>query len=337
MRLAVDVLGGDHAPREILLGVSKALAEGRCAADQLVLVGPAPVIEDHFRETGTPVPEIAHTEQVIEGHESPIEGLRKKPDASVSVCVGLVREGRAKGMLAFGNTGATVASATIGLKLLPGIRRPGIAVMFNGAAGRFVALDMGANPSPKPLHLFHYALMGDAYARDILSIESPRIGLLNIGGEEGKGTPTTKETYKLLSDSEFNFIGNLEGHELFDGSADVMVTDGVVGNMVLKVVEGFSAFLIREFKRSAAEAPEALKAAFRRVAGAADFSEVGGATLLGVNGVVVIGHGRSRADAVPAALRTAFREMELGVVADMKESLARNAGPLEVPPGGGEA
>jgi len=324
MKIAVDVLGGDFAPDEILLGVAIALKGGEFQAEELLLVGPEAKIRAAFAAQGvTEVPQILHTEQVIEGHEKPIEGLRAKPQASVAVCVGAVKQGLAGGLVAFGNTGATVAAATMGLGLLSGVRRPGIGVSLTGESGRFVLLDVGANPSPKPLHLFQYALMGTAYARDLFGVKQPRIGLLNIGGEATKGTPLFKDTHKALTaaaDGSMAFVGNVEGNQLFSGCADVFVSDGFVGNMVLKVVEGFAEYLVHA--ANATGAGEGFKATLRKKLGAADFSEVGAATLLGVNGVVLIGHGRSRASAVLPALRTARAEIRANVNHHIVESVA---------------
>ena len=318
MRVAVDVLGGDHAPGEILKGIAQALLVGDFQADELLLAGPEALIASRLREAGvTDLPAVLDTDQVIEGHEKPIEGLRAKPRASVSLCVGAVRDGAADGLIAFGNTGATVAAATMGLGMLQGIRRPGIAVTLHGAHGPFVLLDVGANPTPKPNHMFQYALMGSAYAHDLLAIETPRIGLLNIGGEATKGNNVLKEAHAALAAGDMNFVGNVEGNHLFSGEADVYVADGFVGNMVLKVVEGFAEFLIRAARESGDEVREAL----RGMVGAAEFSEIGGAALLGVNGVVLIGHGRSKADAVRPALRAVRKDVEKGVNRHIVENL----------------
>lgn len=328
MRVAVDVLGGDHAPGEILKGVAQALTGGDFQADELVLAGPEELIRKRLQELGAAeVPPILHTEQVIEGHEKPVEGLRAKPEASILKCVGAVREGMADGLIAFGNTGAAVAAATMGLGMLPGIRRPGIAVVMRGAHGSFVLLDAGANPTPKANHLFQYALMGSAYARDLLGIERPRIGLLNIGGEATKGNPVLKDAHEALAASALNFVGNVEGNHLFFGDADVFVADGFVGNMVLKVVEGFAEFLVRE----ARESGEGVRESLRRMVGAAEFSEVGGATLLGVDGVVLIGHGRSKADAVLPALKAVRKDVEKGVNRHIVEAMEKHGDEAPAP------
>lgn len=332
MRVAVDLLGGDHAPREIILGVAEALRSGAFRADELLLVGPAASAEALLREEGvTEMPEMLHTESVIAGHEKPVEGLRAKPDASIALCVGAVRSGQAAGLVAFGNTGATVAASTMGLGLLPGIRRPGIAVSMLGRGGRFLLLDAGANPSPKPLHLVQYAVMGRAYARHVLGHEEPRVGLLNIGGEASKGNEVMKQAHVQLEERDLPFVGNVEGNQLFSGAADVYVADGFVGNMVLKVVEGFAEYLVGVAAESGGEG--SLRSFLRGLLGASDFSEVGGALLLGLNGAVVIGHGRSRANAVLPALRAARTEVEAEVNRHIVEDLAAaNPGTDEVAP-----
>lgn len=322
MRVAVDVLGGDHAPGEILKGVAQALTSGAFQADELLLAGPEAIITEQLRAAGVDeVPQIIHTEEVIEGHEKPIEGLRSKPEASILKCVGAVRAGHADGLIAFGNTGAAVAASTMGLGMLQGIRRPGIAITMRGTHGSFVLLDAGANPTPKANHLFQYALMGSAYAKDLLGIKEPRIGLLNIGGEAGKGNQVIKDAHGALTASAMNFVGNVEGNHLFFGEADVFVADGFVGNMVLKVVEGFAEFLIGEVRESGEELRESL----RRLVGASEFSEVGGATLLGVDGVVLIGHGRSKASAVLPALQAVRKDVEKGVNRHIIEAMERHA------------
>ena len=322
MRVAVDTLGGDHAPEEILKGVAGALLDGHFSADELLLAGPEDLLRGRLAELGVAEPPpILHTTEVIEGHEKPVEGLRSKPKASISLCVGAVREGKADGLIAFGNIGAAVAASSMGLGMLPGVRRPGTAVTMTGAHGPFVLLDAGANPTPKPQHLFHYSLMGAAYAHDLLGIDKPRIGLLNIGGEASKGNSVLKEAHQVLEASSLEFVGNVEGNHLFFGEADVFVADGFVGNMVLKVVEGFAEFLVR----ASAERGDELRDALRGLVGAAEFSEVGGATLLGVNGVVLIGHGRSKADAVLPALNAVRKDVEKGVNAHIIESLHAHA------------
>ncbi|KAA3608018.1 MAG: phosphate acyltransferase PlsX [Planctomycetota bacterium] len=326
MRIAVDVLGADHGPQEIVRGVAAALNTD-FAPDDLLLVGPEPPIRETLEAEGvSECPEILHTEEFVPSHQSPVEGLRRNRKASVGLCVKAVREGAADGLLSFGNTGAAVASATMGLGMLPGLRRPGIAVVLLGASGPFVMLDAGANPTPKPLHLYHYGHMGAAYSNAILGVEKPRVGLLNIGGEAGKGSLQEKEVYQMFANSSLNFRGNVEGTELFHGVADVMVTGGFVGNMILKVVEGFTEYLSRHLSgggSSGQSGEDDVRGGVRRLLGAADYAEVGGAILLGVNGIVLIGHGRSEARAVAPALRSARKDIQNGVNRNIMESLGR--------------
>lgn len=321
MRIAVDILGGDHAPREILRGVAAAI-RGGFPAGALLLVGPEGVIRATLAEEGIPEPPaILPAEEVVEAGEPPIEALRRKPGCTVARCVEAVRNGDAQGLLSFGNTGATVAAATMGLGMLPGLRRPAIAVVLNGRGGPFVLLDAGANPTPKARHLYEYAFMGQAYARDVLGIPEPRVALLNIGGEARKGGPVAKEAYRLLEGSGLRFVGNVEGQDLFHGAADVLVGDGFVGNMILKVVEGFVEFLSDGLGKEGVGSEE-LRRGVRRLLGAADYAEIGGAILLGVRGAVFIGHGRSDARAVPPALATVRDSLAKGVNKHITESLA---------------
>ncbi|MBC8371443.1 MAG: phosphate acyltransferase PlsX [Planctomycetes bacterium] len=325
MRIAVDMLGGDYAPDELVKGVSQALNDGHFVADELLLVGPKDRIESQLVQLGVDIaPEIIHTDTFIGGHEKPIEGMRSKPEASILQAVAACRDGRAGGIVAFGNTGAAVAASTIGLGLLPGVRRPGIAVTLIGANGKFVLLDAGANPSPKPEHLFHYGLMGAAFSRDMHGHSNPAIGLMNIGGEASKGSPLLQDVHQRFSQSpDLNFIGNVEGNELFSGAADVLVTDGFVGNMVLKVVEGFGERVIQVGREEGFDAQ--MKGVVRKLLGVSDFSEAGGANLLGVNGVVLIGHGRSKASSVLPALEVVRADIRAGVNQHIVESLQAHA------------
>ena len=323
MRIAVDVLGGDHAPDEILAGIALALEQGFPAGD-LLLVGPESLIQEKLGETSD-CPAIVHTDVKVEGDESPTEALRSKPTSSIRLCADAVAQGDANGLVSFGNTGATVASAIIVLGLLQGIRKPGIAVSLHGVNGRFVMVDAGANPTPKPEHLFLYGLMGCAYAQDILDATNPTVGLLNIGGESSKGNPVLKETHALLEASGLPFVGNVEGNQIFEGSVDVIVADGFSGNTVIKVLEGFGEFLMAGFARLGEDASETAKDTFRKLLGVADYTEVGGAILLGVKGTVVVGHGRSEARAVPPALFAARDEVEKKVDKHIIEWIARHS------------
>lgn len=317
-RIALDVMGGDDAPRALLRGAIRACSQEVASplpADRVLLVGDEDRIAEELEEAGEdPGFTVIHAPQVVEMHEAPANAMRHKPDSSIARAVNAVREGEAGAVVSMGNTGALVASATRGLGTLPGIKRPGIAVTLCFRDRHLTLLDMGANIAPKPEHLLQYAQMGTTYTREILGCEEPRIALLNIGEEDSKGTGLLKGAYGLLSESAMNFVGNIEGDKLFSGEADVVVVDGFTGNVVLKLLEGFSNFMLRlvlgELKSHGATwAPEALNNVRKNI----DYAEYGGALLLGVAGAVVVGHGRSGEVAVANALSLASNYLDAGV------------------------
>ncbi|MDP6539309.1 MAG: phosphate acyltransferase PlsX [Planctomycetota bacterium] len=334
-QIALDVMGGDSAPHSTLVGALQACeGEGarRLPPERLLLVGDEPRIREELERIGAtregPVPDLAvrHASQAVAMDESPSSALRSKPDSSIAVCVGAVKSGEAAAMVSMGNTGAVVGSATLGLRTLTGVRRPGIAVTLGFTGRRVTLLDMGANIDPKPEHLLQYGLMGAVFARECLDVLAPRIGLLNIGEEASKGTSLLKSAHGLLEASRLDFVGNVEGGDLFGGIADVVVTDGFTGNVVLKLLESTSALMIDlvlgELRANGVDPdPAALQSLERKV----DYSEVGGALLLGVAGVVVIGHGRSDANAVANALCLAGRALDAGVNTSIEEGVERAA------------
>lgn len=317
-RIALDVMGGDAAPKSTLGGALLAVSpdqEKRLEPGQILLVGDQERIEAGLKELGgNPGFEIRHASQIVDMHDSPAAAMRKKPDSSIAVAVRCVKEGSAGAVVSMGNTGALVASATRGLGTLAGVRRPGIAVTFALGGKPLTVLDMGANIAPKPEHLAQYALMGSIYAQECLGCESPRVGLLNIGEEETKGTELLKLAHPLLAATPVHFVGNIEGNEMFQGIADVIVTDGFTGNVVLKLLEGFAGFMmglvLHELKAHSADYGGALLSNVQRNI---DYAEYGGALLLGVAGAVVVGHGRSDARAVNNAISLAARDLEAGV------------------------
>lgn len=335
-RIAVDVMGGDDAPRAVLQGLLQACQSGgETALDptRLLLVGDQERVEAELAQLaseGHAVPDFAiqHASQVIDMHDSPAAALRSKPDSSIAVCVGSVKAGAAGAVVSMGNTGACVGAATLGLGTLEGVRRPGIAVGIDLTGSPMVLLDMGANVAPKPEHLVQYGLMGRVFAESCLGVQAARVGLLNIGEESSKGTDLTKSAFEGMSASEPRFVGNVEPSELFDHRADVVVTDGFTGNVVLKLMEGFAGFLFGLFTQElASQGASWAKESMGRLAGKIDYSEYGGALLLGVRGVVVIGHGRSDANAVSNALGVAARALDQGlnerIVAGLSEAAAR--------------
>lgn len=320
-RIALDVMGGDSAPACNLDGALLA-AEHGLPPERLLLVGNEDTIRSGLEERGgNPGFDILEAAEVIGMDEKPGVALRAKPKSSIAVATGAVKMGAAGAHVSMGNTGAVVGAATVGLKTLPGVRRPGIAVTLELTGEPVTILDMGANVVPKPEHLLQYGHMGAVLTRDVLRRDedkegkgAPRVGLLNIGEEPSKGTDLLREAHGLLTESPLNFIGNVEGGDIFKGVADVVVTDGFTGNVVLKLLEDFSGFMLQlvmgELKTHGAQwGPEALGNVRKRI----DYSEYGGALLLGVNGIVVIGHGRSDATAVSNAINLARRALDADV------------------------
>ncbi len=329
-RIALDVMGGDRAPDAILGGALAACSKTgkqRISPERILLVGDEKTTRERLAALGgDPGFAIRHASQVVGMGESPATALRGKPDSSISSMIAALKGGQAGAAVSMGNTGAVVAAATIGLGTLAGVKRPGIAVTIALTGHPLTILDMGANTAPKPEHLYQYGVMGSVYMRDCLGTVTPRVGLLNIGEEEGKGTDLYKEAYPLLKAANLNFVGNLEGNDLFLDKADVVVCDGFTGNVVLKLMEGFAAFMLRTAitelsKKGVQGATEALAPVRRSI----EYSEYGGALLLGVSGVVIIGHGRSDESAVANAIGLAARALDADVNADIVQGLEKAA------------
>lgn len=326
LTIAIDAMGGDHAPRVVVRG---ALDAARLHPDtRLILVGREPIVREELQAAGwtaadAPNLEVQHADAAIDMGDSPVDALRKKKGSSIEVAAKLVRSGDAVAMVSAGNTGACVAAGTIFMGLLPAVRRAGIAVTFKAGERPVVVCDMGANVSSKPEHLIQYGIMANYYARAVLGIETPRVGILNIGEENEKGNSLTKSTHDLFQKSRLNFRGNVEGNQLFRGIADVVVCDGFVGNMVLKVSEGLAERLVDLFKQTFEQTfkenaallgnaavnglGEKLRATFGQLRERLDYSEYGGAPLLGVNGIMIIAHGRSDSRAITNAISVARR------------------------------
>ncbi|MEX0877096.1 MAG: phosphate acyltransferase PlsX [Phycisphaerales bacterium] len=312
IRIAIDVMGGDHAPGAILDGSIQAL-EHLGDDDALVLIGPEQLIADYLRENSISDKrlEIVHATETIPMGASPTVAVRQMPDSSI---VKMAQLGSRKAetpcdaVISAGNTGACVAAGQMHMKRLAGVHRPGIAVTFPSFHGPVVLCDAGANPEPRATHLWQYAVMADVFARRVLGNQSPRVGLMNIGSEEGKGSGLAKETADLLKRTPgINYIGYVEGRDVFGGTADVIVTDGFVGNTVLKMAEGFAKSIFQAIAQEIYEQDPALARQFepivRQIYKKNDYHEYGGAPLLGVNGVMMIAHGTSEARTIKSAIR----------------------------------
>lgn len=324
MRIAVDVMGGDKAPDAILAGCLDAVGL-LSPADQLVLIGDQAIIREGLIERGLskdPRVVIEPTTQVIGMAEPPVTALRTKPDSSIVRMAWLgghrAKDKRCDIVISAGNTGACVASAQMAMRRLPGVTRPGIAITLPTFFGPVVLCDVGANPEPKPHHLHQYGHMGAIYAEKIIGKSNPRIALLSIGGEEGKGTPLVKDTAKLMRpDPKLNYVGNVEGRELFDGVADVVVCEGFTGNVVLKLAEGLAAGLFKTIAHELFETDPELMMKFEPVIKSIykkhDYHEYGGAPLLGANGICIICHGSSEARTITNAIRNAIAYAHRGV------------------------
>ena len=329
MKIVVDAMGGDYAPDVVIQGAIAAVKE---YGAEIILVGNKDKVEallKKYRYSGSNI-EVHHAEDVIGMNEPAATSIRRKRNSSIVVGVNLVKEGKGAAFLSAGNTGAAVCAATLGLGLLPGIERPGIALVTPTLKGFSLIVDVGANIDPKPSQLLQYGIMGDAYCRYILKKENPSVGLLNIGEEEAKGTDFVKEAFSLLEKSKLNFIGNVEGRDLFSGKSDVIVCDGFVGNVALKVsesaAEAMQVFLKRHILSSIMGRIGVLflLPSLKRFKKDLDYAEYGGAPLLGVNGVVIIGHGRSNVKAIKNAIRVAKEEIERNFTQKILEAIDAN-------------
>jgi phosphate acyltransferase len=312
VRAAVDVMGGDKAPAAILKGCWDA-AHLLSPEDTILLVGDEAIIRAALESSNVPAEKkgcyrIVPTTEVIAMDESPVEAIRSKPNSSISVMAKLAAKGEADVVISAGNTGACVAAAQLRMRTLEGVSRPGIAVLMPTFHGPVVICDVGANIAPKPKHLQQYALMAGAYATAVVGKENPRVGLLSIGEEDAKGTAIVKESRLLMRDEpQINFIGNVEGRDIFKGVVDVVVCDGFVGNIVLKFTEGMAEGLFQTIVSEIHEADPGLlpqiQPVLKKIHAKHDWQEYGGAPLLGVNGYCLICHGRSEAKAIMNAIR----------------------------------
>ncbi len=319
-------MGGDYGPTVVVEG---AVAAAREHGLPVVLVGDQSAVErelSRHRAASLPV-SVRHASQVVGMAELPSQALRRKRDSSLRVAADLVKEGEAAAFVSAGNTGAAMAIGMFVVGVLPGVDRPAIAVLLPSLTGYTVLIDAGANVDPKPRHLVQFAVMGHCYARDILGKTKPRVGLLSVGEEEGKGNELTKEAFEELKLSSLNFIGNVEGRDIYNGNCNVVVTDGFTGNVALKIseslVEMLGAMIKEELGRDLGSKLGALlsRSAFARFRKRVDYTEMGGAPLLGINGAAIICHGASPAKAIKNAIRVAGEWVQRNVNEHIKAAL----------------
>jgi glycerol-3-phosphate acyltransferase PlsX len=328
MRIAVDAMGGDHAPRAAIEG---ALSAARSLRLSLILFGPEGRLSaelERYPFASSVDLEIRHAAEVVEMGEAPVVAIRRKPRASIRLAAEAVARGEADAVFTAGNTGAAVIAAHAAFGMLPGVDRPALAATIPTRAGSAVLLDSGANVECRPAHLLQFATMGAVFARLSLQLEHPRVGLLSIGEEETKGNDLTRETHRLLKDSSLNFVGNLDARGLYSGEADVIVCDGFTGNIALKVsesvVETVEGLLSDELSTTFTTRLGSLlsRRAFRRFRRRVDYAESGGAPLLGVSRPCVIGHGRSGPKAIRNALALTQRYVAAGLLDRLGAELA---------------
>jgi len=324
MRIAVDAMGGDLAPEQVLEGASQAIAE--YGIEIAVAGSPAvvqPLLDKHPRLTLCP------STQVIAMDEHPAQAVRSKPDSSMAVCARLCKEGRADGWISAGNSGAIMATALFIQGRIRGVERPALGSIVPIKNGFAYFLDVGANVDSKPEYMVQFAAMGAVYAREMMGRSDPRVGLLSNGEEEGKGDELVKETARRLKDSMRGFIGNIEPKDLYSGKADVVVADGFVGNIAIKMAEATAEFLFRSLRE---EIPRTLQGrvggalirdGVRRLRGSIDWREFGGAPLLGIDGVAVVAHGRSDARAIKNAIRVTKEAVENQLVRKIRAEVGK--------------
>ncbi|MFE8695219.1 phosphate acyltransferase PlsX [Cytobacillus sp. FJAT-53684] len=324
MKIAIDAMGGDHAPKEIVLGAMKALEEYKDI--HITLVGDEVKIKEYLA-TNDRI-EILHTDEVILPTDEPVRAVRRKKTASMVLAAQLVADGKADACISAGNTGALMAAGLFVVGRIEGIERPALSPTLPTIGGEgFLLLDVGANVDAKPEHLLQYAIMGSIYAEKVRNVSNPRIGLLNIGTEEKKGNELAKSSFELLQQADINFIGNVEARDLLEGVADVVVTDGFTGNMVLKTIEGTALSVFKMLKTALTGslksklAAAVLKPDLVQLKSKMDYSEYGGAGLFGLKAPVIKAHGSSDANAVFSAVRQTRMMVENNVAHTIKQAV----------------
>jgi glycerol-3-phosphate acyltransferase PlsX len=321
VKIAVDIMGGDYAPEAIIHGGVEAARNGK-GNYEVVFVGDEsvilPYLSRHFRSQELPIT-IVNATQKVEMGESPLEALKKKPDASIAVAMELHNRGEVDAVVSAGHSGAALSAAMLRLGRITGVKRPAIGSLVPTGQGVTFLVDVGANIDCKPLHIFQFAIMGRIYMKYVYDQAEPRIGLLNIGEEASKGTEVVREAHRLLQQSSLNFVGNKEGRDVMSGTADVLVCDGFTGNVVLKFAESFNGVYSKNLKRKIGKkifsnlGAFLLKPTFDRLRRIYDYEEYGGAPLLGINGTCIICHGSSTPKAIKHAVSEAARMIKQNV------------------------
>ncbi len=326
MRIALDAMGSDNAPAVEIRGAVEAL-KGSAGVFRLVLVGDQVAIEAELRRHPASSREridVVHAPQRIEMSESPAQAIRRKPGSSIAVGLGLHKRGEVDAFISAGSTGAAMAGSLLMLRPLPGVDRPAVGTLFPTLGGQTLVLDSGANVDTRPHHLVQFAHLGSIYAEDLMGIETPRIGLLNIGEEPGKGDERAVEAYRLLAaDTRLNFVGNIEGRDVVWGNCDVLVCDGFVGNVLLKFYESIAEFIAGILRNDPDDGNAEPYA--KRILDTLDYTKLGGAPLLGVGGVTIICHGGSPPRAICNAIQIAAQAVERGMVRHIEREMSRLA------------
>lgn len=328
MKIAIDAMGGDHAPKEIVLGAMKAISEYKDI--HITLVGDESKIRQYL--TSEERMEVLHTDEVILPTDEPVRAVRRKKTASMVLAAQQVADGKADACISAGNTGALMAAGLFVVGRIEGIERPALSPTLPTIGGEgFLLLDVGANVDAKPEHLLQYAIMGAIYAEKVRGVSNPRVGLLNIGTEEKKGNELAKNTFELLQKANIHFIGNVEARDLLDGVADVVVTDGFTGNMVLKTIEGTALSVFKMMKTALTSsfkskmAAAVLKPDLTQLKSKMDYSEYGGAGLFGLKAPVIKAHGSSDANALFSAVKQTRNMVENAVSQTIKEAVEKEA------------
>ena len=327
MHIAVDAMGGDHAPAAVVEGAWEAAVEDGVP---VLLVGRAREISRRLKKLGKAgeLIEVVDAEEVVAMDEPAITPIRRKRRSSIRVCCELVHEGRAEALVSFGNTGAALTAAKMVIGMTRGVDRPALAAVFPNRRGKTVVLDVGANVRTRPAQLRQFAVMGHFYAQEVLGDPAPRIGLLSIGEEDAKGTDTMKQGLKVLQETGLNFVGNVEGGDVFEGSVDVVVCDGFVGNVLLKSAESMATLMSGMLREELAASWRTRLAfllgrpALERMKRRTDYQETGAVPLLGLEGGCFIGHGRSRGKAIRSAIRQAVDYCDAGLLRKIRAKVA---------------